>query len=61
MAVAGVVLLAYGIQPDLCQQARHLFQKIEWEKMLAVIIRTAECSKWFYSIIQATRDLYKKW
>ncbi|KAI0104341.1 hypothetical protein GGR51DRAFT_561152 [Nemania sp. FL0031] len=60
MVTLGAAILACGASPQLYNSASTLFQKLEWTALCTGIIRVAEYSKWFFTIINATRDLHKK-
>jgi len=61
MVVLGGVLLVCGASPALFQRGFAFCKRVDWKAVRIGIIRAAECSRWFYMVIQATRDLHRKW
>lgn len=57
----GTTLLVYGAMPAQFQQGLSVFRALEWGAVSAVVIRVAECSRWFFTVVQATRDLHRRW
>ncbi|KAJ8133033.1 hypothetical protein O1611_g591 [Lasiodiplodia mahajangana] len=60
MIILGVALLACGASPRLYDNGLTLFKEFNWKVLSVRIIRVAEYGKWFFTIVQATRDLYKR-
>lgn len=61
MVVLGVALVACGASPELSQKGYVMWQELNWKGLTVTVIRAAEYSRWFFTIVQATRDLYKRW
>ncbi|KAI1123468.1 hypothetical protein F5Y10DRAFT_251758 [Nemania abortiva] len=60
MVILGVALLACGASPKLYYTGFTIFRELNWKALSVGIIRAAEYGKWFFTIVQATRDLYKR-
>ncbi|KAL2135176.1 hypothetical protein VTI74DRAFT_9493 [Chaetomium olivicolor] len=61
MVVLGVTCLIYGVLPDQFQTGVTYFKGLDWKRVSIHIVRAAECSRWFFTVVTATRDLYKRW
>ncbi|KAK4144989.1 uncharacterized protein C8A04DRAFT_27237 [Dichotomopilus funicola] len=58
MVVLGTALLACGASPELFQQGFRTVKGLDWRRVGAGILRAAEYSRWFYTMVMATRDLH---
>lgn len=61
MVLLGTSLLVYGAMPEQFRQGFAVFKALEWKAVSVVVIRVAECSRWFFTVVQATRDLNRRW
>lgn len=61
MVIFGAAMLICGASPDLFRQSTSAFKTIKWKRVIAGIITAAECSRWFFTVVQATRDLQRRW
>jgi hypothetical protein len=61
MVVAGAGLLLCGASPELSEKGLLFCTGIDWKAVTLGIIRAAECSRWFFTVVQATRDFNKRW
>ncbi|CAK7199787.1 hypothetical protein SEUCBS139899_002471 [Sporothrix eucalyptigena] len=61
LVVAGAVLLAVGASADLFVQAALAMRRVNWRQVGAYIVHLSECSRWFFTVINITRDVYKRW
>ncbi|KAL2263251.1 hypothetical protein VTK26DRAFT_7598 [Humicola hyalothermophila] len=57
MVLMGTTLLVYGAVPEWFA----VFKQVDWKAFGVAIIRVAECSRWFFTVVQATRDLNRRW
>lgn len=58
MVVLGTALLACGASPELFQQGFGAMKGLDWKRVGAGILRAAEYSRWFFTVVMATRDLH---
>jgi hypothetical protein len=61
MIVLGTGLLAGGASSRLFQIGFGFWKGFDWKALSVGIIRVAECSRWFFTVVNATRELYKRW
>ncbi|KAH9889177.1 hypothetical protein F4778DRAFT_754307 [Xylariomycetidae sp. FL2044] len=60
--ILGVVLLAYGARPELFQTwLGRRGRDLDWKTVSGGIVIVAECCRWFFTVVQATRDVYRRW
>lgn len=61
MVVLGTAFLVCGASPDLLERGVAAWKAINWRTLSKTIIQAAEYSRWFFTVVNATRDLYKRW
>ncbi|CAK7210350.1 hypothetical protein SBRCBS47491_000748 [Sporothrix bragantina] len=61
MILAGAGLLAVGASADLFVRAALTFRRVNWRQVGATIVHISECSRWFFTVINISRDVYKRW
>ncbi|ERS98861.1 hypothetical protein HMPREF1624_04051 [Sporothrix schenckii ATCC 58251] len=61
LVVAGAALLAIGASSDLFVKAALVTRRVNWRQVGNRIVHLSESSRWFFTVVNITRDVYKRW
>ncbi|KAL1900528.1 hypothetical protein Sste5346_002251 [Sporothrix stenoceras] len=61
MMVAGAALLAIGASSDLFIKAALALRRVDWRRVGKHVIHLSECSRWFFTVVSISREVYKRW
>ncbi|KIH93904.1 hypothetical protein SPBR_06274 [Sporothrix brasiliensis 5110] len=61
LVVAGAALLAVGASSDLFVKAALVTRQVNWRQVGNRIVHLSESSRWFFTVVNITRDVYKRW